>query len=150
MMKRLITGIIFLTAALVNGCARPEPKYLTAIERGDVKTEMASFKTIKNYSDESIIGYIEEVVWRETQKSGWQPGTEVFRVSYIYDGSFRQLGFISSQGEARSYREDIKGEVTYHGLVTLEEGVRKILSLDSAVKFYIKEVEPAKRWEVEK
>lgn len=140
--------MVLLSIILIAGCAQKEPKFLTALERGEIKTELASFKTIKDQAD-TVLGYIEDRVWRETQRLGWQEGTEIFRVSYIYDSSFRQLGFISAQGEARSYREDIKGEVAYHGILSLEEGIRKILMIDPIRKINIEEVEPLPRWEMD-
>jgi hypothetical protein len=146
-MKQLFIPVLF-GIVLVAGCAQKDPKYLTALERGEVQTELVSFKTIRDQTD-AVLGYIEEMVWRETQRSGWQSGTEVFRASYIYDSSFKQLGFISAQGEARSYRKDIQGEVAYHGIASLEEGIRKILMIDPGKRIHIVEVEPLPRWELD-
>lgn len=147
MMKRLFI-LAVMSIILFGACAQKEPKFLTALERGEIQAELASFKTIKDQAD-TVLGYIEDQVWRETQRLGWQEGTEIFRVSYIYDSSFKQLGFISAQGEARSYRDDIKSEVTYHGILSLEEGIRKILRIDPIRKINIEEVEPLPRWEMD-
>ncbi|MFA5795138.1 MAG: hypothetical protein WC980_08780 [Candidatus Brocadiia bacterium] len=137
--------ILFLTA----GCAvQEQQKLATGLEQGDIQTEMISFKTIKDVTD-TVIGYIEEVRWRETQRSGWQPGAELFYVQYIYDSSFRQKGFVSAQGEARSYRQDVKGEVNYHGIMPLSDAVKRILEIDPKDRIYIDDIQPMYRWEAD-
>ncbi|MFH1227776.1 MAG: hypothetical protein V1701_07725 [Planctomycetota bacterium] len=140
--------LVMLTAvlALAAGCVQEPQKLEVGLERGDIRTEMVSFRTVKDVSD-AVIGYIEEVRWREAQGSGWQPGAELFYVQYVYDDSFRQKGFISAQGEVRSYRQDIKGEVVNHGVMALSDGVKRILGIDLQNMIYFEQIEPMYKWE---
>ncbi|MBI4713090.1 MAG: hypothetical protein HY762_07310 [Planctomycetes bacterium] len=131
-----IYGIVFCLFGLIAfwhiGC-RSASK-----DNPNTESEMISFRTVKDTSG-TIIGYVEEIDWKEKKPLPDRPAQRLLKVYYTYNASFRQLGFISEHGVVEVYKYEQKGETTRIGVYTVEGGIKKILGLDKDTKIYLEE-----------